>query len=207
MSRNDTATRPKALCQRPLILNIWQLLAFILSHHCGLAPLLKYIPKPKTPQCPLPNRHQPPRLSRQMGYEPHQKRQTQRRRSTTIGPSQVAESWFYYRKNISARGNLLLRLDYADQGIATESTQKWINDVAKRAGAKTWGHNVVGSLAKVDATVGTNPKKRAAEGDVAVAAVEANCINTLSTGLVRKKAKVANHLGPVPTQEAESNRK
>ena len=111
------------------------------------------------------------------------------------------------QKEYQRAGNLLLRLDYADQDIATESTQKWINDVAKRAGVKTWGHTVVGSLAKVDATVGTNPKKRAAEGDVAVAAVEANGINTLSTGLVRKKAKVANHLGPVPTQEAESNGK
>ena len=111
------------------------------------------------------------------------------------------------QKEYQRAGNLLLRLDYADQKIATESTQKWINDVAKRAGAKTWGYTVVGSLAKVNATENTNPKKRAAERDVTIAAVEANGINTLSTGLVRKKAKVANQLGPVPTQEAESNGK
>ena len=32
-------------------------------------------------------------------------------------------------------------------------------------------------------------------------------INTLPAGLVRKKAKVASHVGPVPTEETQSNGK
>jgi regulator of Ty1 transposition protein 109 len=108
-------------------------------------------------------------------------------------------------KHYQRVGNLLLRLDYADQAIAEESTKKWIDDVAKRAGAKHWGYPVVGSLAKVDATGDMNPRKRAAEGDIAVTAVQANGINTLSTGLVRKKAKVANIPGPTLNQKAERN--
>ncbi|KAL2040621.1 hypothetical protein N7G274_006600 [Stereocaulon virgatum] len=108
-------------------------------------------------------------------------------------------------KHYQRVGNLLLRLDYANQVIAEESTKKWIDDVAKQAGAKHWGYPVVGSRVKMDATVDTNPKKRAAEGDTAVIAVQANGINTLSTGLVRKKAKVATDPGPTRSIKAESS--
>ena len=108
-------------------------------------------------------------------------------------------------KHYQRVGNLLLRLDYANQVIAEESTKKWIDDVAQRAGAKHWGYSVVGSLANVDATGDMNPKKRAAEGDIAVTVVQPSDINTLSTGLVRKKAKVASIPGPSLNIKAEIN--
>ena len=107
-------------------------------------------------------------------------------------------------------GKLLLRLDYADEKSAADSTRKWIDEVAERSRVKSWGRVVVGSPVAMDVmngTNGTNPKKRAADGDGNVIVTQSNGIKTLSAGLVRKKAKVASHVGTVSTQEAQTNGK
>ncbi|KAF6218828.1 hypothetical protein HO133_005371 [Letharia lupina] len=129
------------------------------------------------------------------------------------------------QKDYQRAGSLLLRLDYADEKVGTDSTGKWISDVAKRAGLKTWGRHVVGkktTLAKRDPITDAKPamlnaglirkKKRPAE-EMNGGAVEARSeskrsgITTLSGGLVRKRAKVAGHIGPVLTEDTQSNGK
>ena len=129
------------------------------------------------------------------------------------------------QKDYQRAGSILLRLDYADEKVAADSSQKWINDVAARAGLKTWGRHVVGerttSARKDPITVAKSAmlnaglirkKKRPAEdmnGGMGVAEPESknSDINTLSAGLVRKKAKVADHIGPVPTAGTQTNEK
>ncbi len=129
------------------------------------------------------------------------------------------------QKDYQRAGSLLLRLDYADQKVATDSTGKWISDVAERAGLKTWGRQVAGNKttsAKRDPITDAKPamlhvglirkKKRPAE-DMNGGALEAEPeskepgINTLSAGLLRKKVKVASDVGPVLTEEIQSNGK
>ena len=126
------------------------------------------------------------------------------------------------QKDYQRAGSLLLRLDYANENIATDSTEKWINDVAQRAGLNVWGRHVVGRRApsaKRNPIADTKPailnaglirrKKRPAE-DMNGGGVEAGSeikqpgVNTLSAGLVRKKAKVASY---VATAETQSNGK
>ena len=129
------------------------------------------------------------------------------------------------QKDYQRVGSILLRLDYADERVATDSSQKWINDVAERAGLQTWGRHVVGRKtisAKRDPITDARPTmlnaglirkiKRSAEdmnGEVVVAGLDRQKpdINTLSAGLIRKKAKVADHVGPVPTEGLQSNEK
>lgn len=120
------------------------------------------------------------------------------------------------QKDYQRAGSLLLRLDYADKDVATDSTQKWISDVAERAGLKAWGRHVAGkqsASARMDAVTDAKPamlnaglirkKKRPAEvmngGAVEIRSegIEPG-ITALSAGLIRKKAKVASHIGPVP---------
>lgn len=127
------------------------------------------------------------------------------------------------QKDYQRAGSLLLRLDYANRDVATDSTAKWISDVAERAGLKAWGRHIVGektTSAKRDPITDAKPamlnaglirkKKRPAE-DMNGGAVETGIeseelgVNTLSAGLVRKKAKVASHIGPVPTEAIQSN--
>ena len=109
-------------------------------------------------------------------------------------------------------GNLLLRLDYADEEIAADSTRKWIEDVAQRSGVKNWGFSVAGEFVPPvinDVGGSTNPvvldagmiRKRKGPADNPdgpsdrPASVNGTpAVNMLSTGLVRKKAKVANHV-------------
>ena len=128
------------------------------------------------------------------------------------------------QKDYQRAGSLLLRLDYADEKIATDSTGKWISDVAERAGLRVWGRNVAGRKAKSakrDPTTDAKPamlnaglirkKKRPAEemnGEVESGSeIKESGINTLSAGLVRKKARIATLIGPVLTEETQSNGK
>lgn len=123
------------------------------------------------------------------------------------------------QKDYQRAGSLLLRLDYADENVATDSTGRWIRDVAERAGLKAWGRHVEGTKttsAKRDPITDAKPamlsaglirrRKRSAE-DMNGGAVQPGSeskepgINTLSAGLVRKKAKVASHIDPVPTED------
>ncbi|KAL9136462.1 MAG: hypothetical protein Q9175_002324 [Cornicularia normoerica] len=129
------------------------------------------------------------------------------------------------QKDYQRAGSLLLRLDYADKNVATDSTRKWISDVAARAGLKVWGWHVVGkkpTSAKRDPITDAKPailnaglirkKKRPAE-DMNGGAVEVGSeskepgIIMLSGGLLRKKVKVASDIGPVPTGDTQSNGK
>lgn len=127
------------------------------------------------------------------------------------------------QKDYQRAGSLLLQLDYADGNVATDSTGKWVNDVAERAGLKAWGREVVGrtiTSVKRDPIVDAKPamlnaglirkKKRSAEdidgGEIQTGSeIKEPGINTLSAGLVRKKAKVGSHVGPVPNKETQSN--
>lgn len=127
------------------------------------------------------------------------------------------------QKDYQRAGSLLLRLDYADENVATDSTGKWVNDVAERAGLKAWGRHVVGRTTrsvKRDSVADAKPamlnaglvrkKKRSAEDIDGVeiqtgSGIKEPGINMLSAGLVRKKAKVASHIGPVPIEETQSN--
>ena len=127
------------------------------------------------------------------------------------------------QKDYQRAGSLLLRLDYADENVAKDSSGKWISDVAGRAGLKTWGRHVAGKIStsvKRDSITDAKPamlnaglirkKKRPAE-DMNGRQVGAGSqstepsINTLSAGLARKKAKVASHIGPVPATDTQSH--
>ena len=120
--------------------------------------------------------------------------------------------------------NLLLRLDYADEDIAADSTRKWIDDVAQKAGVKHWGYTLIGEFVPPvtnDAGNCANPavldagliRKRKhltnnpdGPSDEPASVNGTPAVNMLSTGLIRKKAKIANHVGPVPTAQ-QSNAK
>ena len=128
------------------------------------------------------------------------------------------------QKDYEKVGTLLLRLDYADEEIAADSTRKWIDDIAQIAGVKNWGYTVTGEFVPPvinDAGNGANPavldvrllRKRKGppntlEGpsDKPASVYATPAVNMLSTGLVRKKAKVGNNMEPVPTAQ-QSNAK
>lgn len=115
------------------------------------------------------------------------------------------------QKDYQGVNNLLMHLDYATQEEAIDSTRKWINDVAERAGVKRWGQTVVGTVpihTKLDATgVDLKPillsavlmrKKKRPADSVNGNAVEPTSedraaeINVLAEGMIRKKAKVTH---------------
>ncbi|CAF9906077.1 MAG: hypothetical protein ALECFALPRED_001961 [Alectoria fallacina] len=128
------------------------------------------------------------------------------------------------QKDYQRAGSLLLRLDYAFEMVARDSTGTWINDVAEKAGLKTWGRHVVGkkaTSARRDPITDASPamlnaglirKKKRPADDMNGRVVEAGSeskepgINTLSAGLVRKKAKVVSHIGPAPTEDYQMER-
>lgn len=128
------------------------------------------------------------------------------------------------QKDYQRAGSLLLRLDYAFEIVARDSTGKWINDVAEKAGLKTWGRHVVGkkaTSARRDPITDASPamlnaglirKKKRPADDMNGGVVEPWSeskepgINTLSAGLVRKKAKVVSHIGPAPTEDYQMER-
>ncbi len=123
------------------------------------------------------------------------------------------------QKDYQQVANLLLRLDYADEEVAADSTRKWIDDVARRVGVKNWGYTVAGEFVQPvidDAENGANPevldagvirkRKHPADNpdgpsDEPASVNGTPAVNMLSTGLIRKKAKVANHVGSVPTAQ------
>ncbi|MCJ1453954.1 hypothetical protein MMC28_004304 [Mycoblastus sanguinarius] len=147
---------------------------------------------------------------------------------------QPAESKYYYwpassrgeiilhQTDYNRVGKLLLRLDYADETIAADSTIKWINAVAEKAVACSWGRIVVGESKailksqlgnagnhKCPAVLGTGlirKNKRSfeeVEGLTEPANTESG-VNVLSSGLVRKRTKLAS---PVEPETSEKSRK
>ena len=111
------------------------------------------------------------------------------------------------QKDYQRASKLLLCLDYANQEVATDSTRRWVNDVAAKAGISTWGQTVVGTVRTAPRVVmngvGENPtmlnanlirkKKRPLDELNGHGAKSPQIeINTLSTDLARKKTKVAD---------------
>ena len=102
-------------------------------------------------------------------------------------------------------GKLLIHLDYADEKIAAESTQRWIHEVAVASGDPNWGTVVHGRRESrvVNRVVGTSnasmldigllkKKKRKNDGEESVVEREngtANGANMLSLDHIRKKPK------------------
>ncbi|KAF2427530.1 hypothetical protein EJ08DRAFT_735991 [Tothia fuscella] len=91
----------------------------------------------------------------------------------------------------------LLRLDFASQELAADSTQTWIEEVGVLSGLNTsWGQSVVGkcklpAVASVGHDVGATvlqPKKRKVDSTFENDKTNGS-VNTLSARLVRKKPK------------------
>jgi len=111
-------------------------------------------------------------------------------------------------KDYERVGRLLLRQDYANEEVATESTRKWVNGVAERADIKTWGFVVVGEVAlptevQASSNGASGPavlnaglirkKKRlldSSSGQNSLSNGEST-VTSLSAGFVRKKAKTS----------------
>ena len=202
------------------------------SQHGERCLLPPQSPPPSTPAPDIPP--STPQQTRYLGQTPSPT-PVKRKQSTAMRDIPEETRHYYWpklsrgevvlrQKDYQRAGSLLLRLDYADEKIATDSTGKWISDVAKRAGLRVWGRNVAGRKAKSakrDPTTDAKPamlnaglirkKKRPAEemnGEFESGSeIKESGINTLSAGLVRKKARIATLIGPVPTEEAQSNGK
>lgn len=102
-------------------------------------------------------------------------------------------------------GKLLIHLDYADEKIAAESTERWIHEVATASGDPNWGAVVHGRRESrvVNREVGPSnapmldigllkKKKRKNDGDENLVPHEdgtANGVNVLSLDRIRKKPK------------------
>lgn len=102
-------------------------------------------------------------------------------------------------------GKLLIHLDYADEKIAAESTERWIQEVAVASGDPNWGTVVHGRRESrlVDRSVGTSnasmldigllkKKKRKNDGEESLVGQEngkSNGVNVLSLDHIRKKPK------------------
>lgn len=109
-------------------------------------------------------------------------------------------------KDYQRVNNLLVHLDYANEGIAAKSTKRWIDDVAVVGRVEKWGHIVNGqkqvntcnkdtdsSVGMLDAGLVKKRKRPGsdANGSAEPASTEEPAVNVLSVGLIRKKAKVA----------------
>ena len=128
------------------------------------------------------------------------------------------------QKDYDRVGDQLLRMDYADVGIARDSTRKWINDVAEKAGVLHWGRRVIGSRSDPVVVVvngSANPtllnaglirKKKRPVDDTNGKTVEAGQAdpeaksNMLSANLIRKRVKVINDILK-PSEEKQSKSK
>ena len=113
------------------------------------------------------------------------------------------------QKDYQRLTNLLVHLDYADEELALESSRKWTNDVAERAGSQSWGQDVIGTVslpAKANLTPSEaaptmlnagliRKKKRSTTDSDSHCAEAGNAVNVLSTGLVRKKPKMSPNIG------------
>ncbi|KAF1346095.1 histone acetylation protein-domain-containing protein [Delphinella strobiligena] len=92
--------------------------------------------------------------------------------------------------------DLLLRLDFANQDAAVQSTRKWVDEVGVIADTtKSWAMPVVGLLAETNNLAGMTVRKKRKPDTSAVLAsqhVQAAipAVNLLGSGLVRKKPKV-----------------
>ncbi|KAI9846224.1 MAG: hypothetical protein M1838_001361 [Thelocarpon superellum] len=108
--------------------------------------------------------------------------------------------------------DFLLHLDFANQKIATESTRRWVHEVAVIAEltgpSQDWGEHIRGSKVRglaaqsrtikgnsVDASAMTKRKQDGRDESSPALGVEAGGTNVLATNLVRKKPK---RVAPAP---------
>ena len=202
-----------------------------LPEESSLPPPLSLSPSSPTPTVSSSTLQKPVSLEQSPTPTP-----VERKEATSIqDPPEQTRSYYWPKtsrgevvlrqKDYQRVGSLLLRLDYADRNIAIDSSSKWISDVAQRAGLKTWGRNVAGTKttsstrdsitdakpAMLNAGLIKKKKRQAEDMDREVARAgpdhEDPGINTLSAGLVRKKAKVAGCVGVVTTEVIQSNGK
>ncbi|KAL6722239.1 hypothetical protein ACLMJK_001346 [Lecanora helva] len=129
-------------------------------------------------------------------------------------------------KDYQRTNNLLLKLDYENQEVSMESTKRWISDVAQRAGLKSWGREILGSLPiassrekeeREETSLTLNAslvrKKKRPIHDIVDHTGKIGPetggpqVNMLGTGLIRKKAKVteASSLPPAESLLAKRN--
>lgn len=170
-------------------------------------------PAPELPSTPLKQRPAPSRYT--PTTTPHKMKEAAIR-------SQPEQTKYYYwptssrgelvlrHKDYQRASNLLLRLDYANEEVALDSSRRWINDVADRAGVQTWGRPMVGTVpttlrsntqendaapTMLNAGLIRKKKRPAEEMNGHATAIEAETkgpgISMLSAGLLRKKVKVA----------------
>ena len=133
---------------------------------------------PNTPRSTAQPSQVPPTPSRVKVQEIQQLQEQPARTAYYLWPPSSRGEIVLRAKDYKMVGDLLLRLDYADEEIAMDSTKKLIDDVVKRADTQSWGRRVVGI------------KKTAAS----VPAPAANCsapATMLNAGLVRKKKRPA----------------
>ncbi|MCJ1278208.1 hypothetical protein MMC21_006023 [Puttea exsequens] len=126
-------------------------------------------------------------------------------------------------KDYKRVGDQLLRMDYANEDIAAQSTRKWINDITDRAGVGQWGRNVRGTKvceiqdkvngSAVPLTLGAGlmrKKKRPVEEAIREAIAQENgnatlAVNALPAGLVRKKPKMLYRPEPARLSPASAS--
>lgn len=212
-------------------------------------PLLMALPTPDVSQrqdpCPLPPqspiRSSPPP---QLSCTPSKQTLLPSQQTPEPTPHKVKEAaiqnqpeetkWYYWpgssrgeivlrEKDYQRIGNLLLRLDYANEEVARDSSKKWVSEVAEKAGVQSWGRAVVGSVpvavnsdAKTsDVTptllnVGLVRKKKRPVEEVnghatgGEAETKEAGINMLSAGLLRKKIKVTRNANPLVEESLEA---
>ena len=123
------------------------------------------------------------------------------------------------QKDYDRLGRMLLRLDYADETVATDSSRRWTNGAADLAKSGTWGRAIIGrkEIAAITpsildpvpgvSTLGSGlirKKKRPAVDDIQ-GHEENTEVHGLSAGLVRKKSRIdgANGNTEAPAAGAE----
>ena len=123
------------------------------------------------------------------------------------------------QKDYDRLGRMLLRLDYADENVAADSSRRWINGPAGLAKSSAWGQVIIGqketaaiapSLLHPGSGVSTlgsgliRKKKRPAPDNVQDLE-DTTGVHSLAAGLVRKKSKIdgANGNSEVPAPRAK----
>lgn len=141
--------------------------------------------------------------------------------------AQPAKTRYYYwppsargevvlrEKDYQRVNNLLLHLDYANEGIAAKSTKRWIDDVAVIGRVEKWGRavdgqkvvdkvtkNIESSVAMLDTGLVRKKKRKGDDINGSTESASTNseepAVNMLSVGLIRKKAKIAGNSGTAP---------
>lgn len=117
-----------------------------------------------------------------------------------------------WAKDYQRVDNLLIHLDYSNEGMAAKSTLRWINDVAVVGRVEKWGHTVEGrrpinktvilddvSVPMLGDSLMRKKKRRSDDGinsggsaaqRTGSKGMEGPAINVLPLGLVRKKPKM-----------------